>query len=518
MPTFSLLLPLLGFFLFFAPSAPAKPADPGVVQASPPSLAQRLNVMKEKPKKILFTTNLDPATDLIMTLTQLNSDSILDLAHVLASLPSEVTLHIFYPQSFDALAARQMPKVSGVLERLKKDLKKIPRALEKTQFHPHVYLQYSWIQDVGEPFWFQGPEQATWRRGFLDLNRGNRPLAGESWPLDSKTILARGLPVEEPLLLVDALKTVFSFELLRLPLVPVQFDTETLGNQGGNLEILPGRFPLVGPAAPTAMRTLLDSLSGKKSLVFSSRQIQPAFTDQLFAIVPSATTCGFSLAVASPLSGLVTQRGLSVRRTHLEESVAESLFFFAKNSELKLDARVQLKDFNPQREPRRYRESEANEDLAGQMRVLDLMVQKVLQAEAEIIKAATLVQSTLKNEKVCADLELISLPVVAVMPSDADAEAGEEPEDFALQFYTPISGLVVLGAHLILGDFENSPAATRKELKTWTLDALEKGKIKAEHIHFVRAGFYGEGMGSIHSGTLVLRRPSEIVNSTAKSP
>lgn len=500
--------------------------SPPTLPTPPPPMgptAQALEPMKEKPAKFLFTSNLDMAKDVFISLTADNGESVVDLAKALAVINKNqnhpTRLVVLFPESFGPLAMKQKPQVFDQVQKLKRDLKRAKLPVSLVEFQPHKYLQYSWLQDLGEFFWYQKAESKTWDLGFLDVNRGNRPLRQEEWPLDSKTIFKNELPLEEPLLLVHALKQFLNFEILRLPPIKRGLEFESLGNQGGNLEILPGGIPLLGDGAPSELVKFVEEVSGKKPVSVPVRFLQVPQVDQVFSIIPSSHSCGFSLLAASPLWGAQIQKSERFKKSKQDERMAETLFFFAKSSDVNLDKRLSTADFDMSREPRKYRPEDLGEDFPEMSRYFDVMVRRTLLAQADIEAGVAAIRSRLKTEKLCDNLDVIEVPVLASFPGMEDyfePDATDESPPMVFQTATP--NLLVINGNLIMANFDQSPARYASILRQQTLKQLEAAKISAKQVHFVRAGSYVDGTGSIHSGTLVLRVPDEVNGKLTPSP
>lgn len=497
-------------------SAHAKIATPTPAVATVARYARGTLAMKQKPFQIVLPSNLDPVTDVLTTLTLNNAETVTDLAKIISDMnkvrSTAITFTVFFPESFVGLAPNQKPQVLVQVERIKKELKKQLSSIDFIQFKPHPYLQYSWIQDIGEPVWIRQSEKSNWTQALLDINRGNRPLVTENWPLEAKAILKAELPQEEPLLIGFAIGETFDFSFLRVPASPKNESFEKLENHGGDLEVLPGGTPVIGSQATAEIRTFIEEQTKKSALVVPTGFLQSTQVDQLFAIVPSRQKCGFSLVAASPLAGLLIQKDESFRKSHLTEQMTETLFFFAKSPAVKLET-AKLKDFELTREPRKYRQSEIHDEFVDTNRYIDFIVQKSLAAQSEVEKGIALIRERLKAQKVCENVEVIEVPVIAAVPGQTDYfdSVTEGLEESAIHFLTPTPNLVVLDQQLVLANFSNSPSKFRAALQEQTLKAFEAAKIPRQNVHFIRAQSYNEEMGSVHSATLVLRKPDILV-------
>lgn len=502
-----ILLALLLWTASFFAGASA-PAPTGAKAARPPGLAERLRPLAELPASRRFPHLLDPATDVVMTLSATNAPSILGVAKVLEK--SAVTLWVLYPESFDPLTGAQKPRVARALADLQKDLKAAAPKL-RVEYQGHPYLQYPNPQDLGTFFWYA--EKDVWRAGFADFNRGGRPLKAESWPLESARIFKAELPLEEPLLLVDRLKTIFHAELLRLPAPARDFDESLAANHGGNAALLPGGVLVTGASMPEAPRAELARWTGAAAHTLATGFLQQPLLSQAYAFVPAAGPCGYALVVASPLAGLELRRGEAFRKRDLDERLLETVFYFAKKADaLKAEGPWRLEDFDLGRTPRAYRGEEAGEEFAGQTRYFDFVVQKTLRAEDEIQRAARGLADALKSRKACAQLTRIPVPVIAFFADEDEYFEGENGVgvEGRAQLLSPTPNLAVVGAEVLMGDFENSPEIYRKELRERTQKALEAGGVPRDRQHFIPSGFYNEGLGSLGGGLLVRRRPADL--------
>ncbi len=93
--------------------------------------------------------------------------------------------------------------------------------------------------------------------------------------------------------------------------------------------------------------------------------------------------------------------------------------------------------------------------------------------------------------------------------SEADFSA-LEPADVEATFVTfspSTPNMVVLDENLILPAPQNIPGNFQEAFRAATLRQLMTAGIKKEKIRFVDATFYFNGMGSIHCGSMVMRRP-----------
>lgn len=509
---------LFAFFVLGSLYSPAF-ADKPVL---PPTIFERLKPMEKAPAKIVFPSVLDPVQDVIVTMTATNSNSILELAQVMAKIQSKARLVVLTPESFDPLVGKQKSRVDQLQKLLQRDLGKAVAQQIPIEFHAMPYLQYSWPQDLGKFFYFQDAESKKWRLGFFDLNRGNRNLKSERWPVDSKQLFKDELPLEEPQLVVDRLKSLLKFEILRLPNITREFADELSVNHGANVEIAPGGFAIVGTSAPPEMRAPLEQGTGHPALQLETGFSQSGLLNVNYALVPSGTPCGISLLVASPLLGLQARQNESstAAEIKLKEFYAETLFYFAKSAKIKIDASMRSADFDLHREARRYVDREASETFVGQIRYLDFVVLKTLKAEAEIEKSVAIAQSYFKTQKICGSLAVIRVPVLAqvVEPGEYFEDENGVGTDSRLQYYSPITNLLVIDGHLIMGDFKNTPGNRGSELKTMTQKALTEGRVPRDRQHFISSDFYNEGLGSIGSAALIRRRPVTIPpESPAKS-
>ena len=475
----------------------------------PATLNERLKPLATVPAERKFPTLLDPVTDVVMTLTGSNAESIRGVARVLAKNAPTVKLWVFFPESFDPLNPKQKPRVAKTLADLQKDLKKEAAGVH-VEYQTHPYLQYPNPQDLGQFFWYL--EQKTWRTGFVDFHRGGRELKTEIWPLENAKIFKAELPLEEPLLLVDRLKTNFGAEILRLPVPARDFGDAIAANHGGNAVLLPGKILVVGASLAEAPRAMLAQWTGAHALTVATRFLQQPLLSQAYAFVPATGPCGYALVVASPLEGLQVRQKESFKKGDLDERILETVFYFAKNPNLNADGVWKVEDFELTRAPRTYRERETGDDFVGQPRFFDFVVQKTLQAEAEIQTSARELRAALKARKLCADLPVLRVPVIAFVADENEYFDGENGvgADGRAQMLSPTTNLVSVGPDVLMGDFQNSPEPYRKELRERTQKALETGGVPRERQHFLPSEFYNESLGSLGGGLLLLRRPAEI--------
>lgn len=493
-------------------SAPThSPAKQDAPEPSVISLRERLKPLAALPKHRRFPTLRDPVTDLVTTLTISNSESLLELARVLGSRAPQVKMWVLTPESFDPLNAGAKSKVPAAVAALKK---RWPKNVN-VEWSPHPYLQYSTPQDLGIFFW-HAEKPGIWKPGFLDFNRAGRELIRESWPLDARRIFASELPLEEPLLLVDRMKSLFHADLLRLPAAPRGFDETSVANHAGNVALIPDAGAVAGSSLPAAARAELQKLTGFETETLDTEFLQDPLLSQAYALIPTASPCGFSLLAASPLGGLQVRRGEAFRKTDLDERILETVFYFAKSNQLKADGEWRPEDFDLTREPRTYQTRQISDEYVGQPRYFDFLVRRTLQAESAIRKSARAFAQSLKTKKICPDLRTVYVPVIAFVVDENEYFENENGvgTESRLQFLSPTPNLVSVGQDLIMGDFQNSPAGLREELKERTQKALEAVGVPRERQHFITSDFYNEGLGSIGGGVLVVRRPADLTVET----
>lgn len=461
---------------------------------------------------VRFESALAPPNELILSFSKSNANSLLDLGRMIVDQNKrgkKIQLSIFVPESFEPLGDRNKSQVPRELENFKKELAKKDKVFaEQVKYRNYSYLQFPWVRDLGESYW-RKKEDKTWMRGFLDLNPGNRAPAPSSkkWPLDSKSIFKGNLPLEEPQFLRQSLKAAYDWELSQLPVVKQDLEFETLGNRGSNMIVLPDGSLVLGSSAPAEMKALLEKLSGKKTLVLPTGFLQVKDVSQLFALLPAQNSCGFALAKADLLWGLELKKNEHTT----SESLEESLFYFAKKDAAKSGSPLGLKAFEAQRDPRRYGGTDTLENHAGEVRYYDYVVQKSLDAQTQIDAGAESLALYMKDNKICASLETLPLPVLPAFPEIADylESLGESFENDSFSLSTPSPALLVLGEEIVMSDFSNSPEKYRATLKDLTLKQFAKLGLKDSQVHFIRPPYDSEGVGSLLSATLVLRSLTE---------
>ncbi|ODS51059.1 MAG: hypothetical protein ABS42_00425 [Bdellovibrio sp. SCN 50-8] len=422
-----------------------------------------------------FPSQIAPVQEIAVTLSSTNFEMIRDLAAVLAEKnkkePSKaIQLRVFYPESFEPLADQMKSTSATELENLKKSIeqKTDKNFADQVKYHAFNYLQFPWINDLGESFWIREKEgkdkkaERPWKRSFVDLNPGNRraPASSKSkWPLDSKAIFESSLPLEEPQFLRDSLRTVYQWESTQLPVVVQDIEFSSLGNRGSNLIILPEGTALVGSSAPSEMKTLLETLTGKKVLVADTEFMDTKNISYLFNVVPSNNPCGYTLLKTDVVWGAELAKLGHHKNSHKNNKYSAFVNEKIKSSQKQIDA------------------------------------------------GAEMLAKHLKETKACENLATITLPVLPVVPDFEEyTEAMREDYELpGLRLSTPSTAFLNLNGSLVLSNFAESPQKFRKNLRELTLKQLEKAGYSSGQIHFIQPPGEDENAGGLRNAALVLR-------------
>lgn len=502
-------------------SSPPEKNNESMQERSP--RLERLKAMATLPPEIQFPVTTR-ATDLFTTLTEDNKETIASLAGVIAKWPATdaPTIHVLTPEAFTPLQGQAKSKVAESIRQLKKQLQRDKVREGLVVIHDHPYLQYLWPADLGTFFWYQDGKATskkenkdtppTWKLGFLDVNKANHELSGEEWPLDSKSIFTKELPLEEPQLMVDTLKQILNFDILRFPVQKRDYEVDQANPHGEDLEILPDGTFVTSRQTSASYQQWLEKVSRQPLIKIATDYLQFPHVSQVFAVLPDGKavtpSCAWTLAAASPLQGLRIRKSEIIRRHGRDEGMTESLLYFAKKNGLKLDQKITIQDFDVDRELRRYRASEADENGTGHLRRMDIVVKKNLLAESEIERGIMAIKERFPSSSKCPLSQVVRIPVFTQIPEPEDFEDEDEfAQTVRLQVEAPRVGGVAVNGHILISDFNDIPKPFRSSFENEFHEALNLAKIDKTKIHTLATRPLSENQGTLRGAILVLRQP-----------
>lgn len=370
----------------------------------------------------------------------------------------------------------------------------------------------------------------------------NAPMSN-AWPQDAGQFIWRS---GKPLLLDIKQETPWSREFVKYlskntAVLSLPFDSkkssEETSNEGGNIEVLPTGDFYVGDTLTASMIQNLNKIQ-RGTLVLPAKQLSVGHVDDLFAIIPvdKGTTaskgCDFAILKSDPLDGLRLLLSSSVLGQGEEPTVASFLKALAW---AKRDPHLTTLNSNDKKTFNTFLESlpqlhttvqklPAFTNKKESVSFEEWYVAKAILLQKDIDKGLQKIKEVIgrKNPK-CASVSDISVPVIFGGEQYGELAFSGQPAtdaDFlnsAVNFSNPFTNMVVLGDMLVVPDYSTyvqtlivMPQAYSKSeaiFKKTFSERLSHYGIRREKIHYVDATGYLVGMGGVHSGVLIQRRP-----------
>lgn len=460
----------------------------------------------------VIPSNLDRPTDMVMELSYDNRFVVAEVYKALyqinQGLTQPIQFRLLYPNTaFSPIGGggtmdgmNTQKEIENLKERLRAEIGN-ENALRFFSAHPHDYLIYAWVQDLGEPTWIY---EEKWKPSFLYFNPKNGEVPQNPWPVHIDGIVEKDLPYENAYFSYAALEKIFSFSHAQgFPALEFKGNLKP-SNQGGNFEVLPDGTPFMGSSASDELVEFVKKATGKTPLILDTEGMIVGHVDEMFAFIPSSkSTCGYALVAADPLWGDYLQKDEILTSMGTDESFKESLTYFLKpNQALDFVPSEKYDKFDLMKKIRKHKQG----DFKDYPRMIDWIVLKSLLGKKRVEENIVKIKDQLRLS--CSNLQVIRVPVLTAYNSQADYSQ-DMPENIEKSYYffrNPTPNMVVLGDHLIISEFIND------RFKKATMDKFKTEGIDESRIHLVNAGYYHNEMGSVHCGSLVFRKPKAVEN------
>ena len=482
-----------------------------------------VGTVKANPE-VYVPSNLDAPTHFVISLTRLNRPTIVDAylavdaANKSRSIDNQIQFVLLVPEVFESVWLAndldfEKQDVLDAVVRIQKELQSKLNVDELKNWNvvKKQYLQYSWLQDIGFPFYFREGNDKPWSAAFLDVNKSQNDddLPLEPWSVFSSDINDKGRAMENADFATIALNNFFGWKSFRMPILTewdIEVEQTPPGNQGGNIDSLPDGTVYVGSTFPPEALPFIAQNMKQDPLVLDTSFLQVGHVDELFAVIPSNNEFGFTILYADPLEGMVLARGTGYDGGLLEDerdNLENALRYYANNPSAELS--MNFRDYDLSRELPRYGAGE----LPKHPILSFLKVQKAINARKIIEQNLELLAKALKNKYPGFQREMF-LPVPVVVDFSTEVDFTQvSPDGFEYIFFTtPTPNLVVLDNHLLIPQFTNVDGTLAERLKDITWRRLRENGYDDSQLHEIDVTSYHMGMGSIHCASLVKRQLS----------
>jgi hypothetical protein len=244
------------------------------------------------------------------------------------------------------------------------------------------------------------------------------------------------------------------------------------GDFGGNLEAINEKLIVVGNNMSKTVTQFLKQKLDQEIVTLDTQWLEPGHVDELLSVVPTKTSCGYSVIYASPFKALSLLEKSKIQGNEVF-SESDPVMDDHSDGEQRMDFSKCLKDYDWK--------NKKGDRLCQELYRANLRYDSIIESNISKIKAQ------LVKNKSCSDVEFVALPVLFA-PTLVSPDYGKE-SDRAVALNTNSVNGVSIGDIYIKGlqKISSFRQYTQTQLKKMGLNVIE---VKSSHLHILKGGIH----------------------------